>query len=729
MESLLAAFVLASYLLLPAAIAVQVSRFFFQGGGWWRFLLAALCLYPLVIYFVLMALSPFGVISTVPVLGVMWLLAVLGLGLRRGGGAMEADSEEGLVAALNRASPESFLACALLAGAWLYTATRVLGHGSIFFSDDYAYHGPVVTQWLLSGTLSHEMVSFADHYPFNPHVMTLYLALPTGDFRWAWMVNLYWLTVGALTILSINRVWPGARLAFLALAAALFLLCREVSWFGMGMTSTDIIGTVSMLAAFVLLVPRRQAPPRELAGSALVAGLMIGFAVGTKVNFVIPAAFAFAFGLFILSRRVWNPERRWRSILPIALSLSAGTLATGSYWYIRNAILTDNPVFPVRIWFLRGPGTPHVFHDSKLSTFIASDPTDMTLWGSIIFQMVDWPVAFGLISLLGIMMALWFSARRVAQALRRRSFQPLETPAPWMLAGALALFAVYPSMPYSGAHIGSTNLEIANRYFLFLFVVGVVSATWFVSLLPHHRLPSRSLVFALSAVLVFNWPKDSEGLLSMLLSLILWSAFVVTRRESWARVGAFSYRWATPVLVILIPVSLFVRDVLVEGPYLNFRIHREAIGFREVLEKLDTLEAGSRIAQFDINSWETWHLYGPRLNLVPVQVDANGNKMRPLYRAYIERRERPFDALGVPAQHNLRNPGELVDNLRSLHIDHVLINRWSTEDPWPPQREILQESPFFRVIFQNPYSELYQAMHPDTIARHKGEAAALSPTR
>jgi hypothetical protein len=70
-------------------------------------------------------------------------------------------------------------------------------------------------------------------------------------------------------------------------------------------------------------------------GPLAVAGLSVGMAAGTKLNFLLPAA-VFVIGLTLIS----PTGSRWRALAVTGL----GALAGGGYWYLRNLVHTGNPL-------------------------------------------------------------------------------------------------------------------------------------------------------------------------------------------------------------------------------------------------------------------------------------------------------------------------------------------------------------------------------------------------
>ncbi|MCC5876384.1 MAG: hypothetical protein JJU11_09230 [Candidatus Sumerlaeia bacterium] len=680
-------FGLAALLLLPAFTAHRIANHLLNRFSPIARLVVAMSLWVLLIWTVLFVLAPFAMIRTIPVLFLMTLLAVAACRLED---KVEAPFRFPQLPFLTKAG------LALFVGALLAHAARMYTTGAIFFSDDYAYHGPVVTEWLRSGTLTHPMINFASYYPLNSHLTTLYLSLPAGNFRWSWLVNLYWIALGGAALVALVSQRGPAAIACAGLAGAMFLLTREVDWYGAALTSTDIAGSVALLAAFAILVHTPPSPTgRELVVVSLLAGLMIGFSIGTKVNNVIPGVFALGYGLFFLRRM----NDGWKSSLPYVGWAALGVFLTGSYWYFRNLITTNNPVFPVRVWFFTGPGTPHVFEQSKMTWFFRNTEDVWELGKEVLRLALDWPTFFGILAAVGLLFGCIIVAVWAFRLIRYRDTQLLTQPLPWLVLGALALLVVYPSMPYSGAYIGSSELLVARRYFLYSFMVGLLVCSWLAGSAGGRKFAT---IFALVALVVLvHWPRTGAGFVGIV-AAVAFMAYPIMERAGWRVLSLLG------VAVVLLVVT--VRELTHDRPWMTFQVHRERIGFQQVMDALGTLESGARIAQYDHNSWETWHLYGPHLTLQPVLLDARGDEMRPLRLAYSQRRERPYDALGVPGMRMTIPPEEFLANLSAVQLDYLLIGRWDFHPEWPPQRAILLSSSALELVVANEYSELYRVV-------------------
>src|SRR5690606_5819231 len=114
----------------------------------------------------------------------------------------------------------------------------------------------------------------------------------------------------------------------------------------------------------------RCSAERVIAGGALlVAGFAVGIAAGTKLSFVAPAA------LFALAVALASP----RGLRARAGFIFAGAAAlAGGYWYVRNLVLTGNPLpltafgpldlpSPERTFQLRpGHAVVHYWNDTEV---------------------------------------------------------------------------------------------------------------------------------------------------------------------------------------------------------------------------------------------------------------------------------------------------------------------------------------------------------------------------
>ena len=103
-----------------------------------------------------------------------------------------------------------------------------------------------------------------------------------------------------------------------------------------GEARNDIVGIFFLLAAVAIAVNAWSESERRLPiGALIVAGLAVGLAAGTKLNFLLPAAVLVG-GLVVIA----PAGQRWRALAAAGLPALAG----GGYWYLRNLLHTGNPL-------------------------------------------------------------------------------------------------------------------------------------------------------------------------------------------------------------------------------------------------------------------------------------------------------------------------------------------------------------------------------------------------
>ena len=141
-------------------------------------------------------------------------------------------------------------------------------------------------------------------------------------------LNAGWAGLALLAAWCIGRRVGTGPLCVLGVAVVLGLPMIAASH--PGQATTDFPAAALLLASIALLVQ---------GGIPLVpltlAGLAAGMALGTSVTATAPAI-VLTIGVIALS---WRRER-----LRVGLAWTVGLVATGGYWYLRNAIVVGNPV-------------------------------------------------------------------------------------------------------------------------------------------------------------------------------------------------------------------------------------------------------------------------------------------------------------------------------------------------------------------------------------------------
>ena len=213
-------------------------------------------------------------------------------------------------------------------------------HATTFLYDTLSYHLHTPATWMHEARLAIVPAVFGDVSPaYAPANLELWFLLLMAPLRSDYLAGIGQLPLAALAataIVAAVREAGGGRAAALAAALA-FLLVPEVH--GQMATAMTDLG----LAAFLL-----AALPFALRRDLVWTAVALGLAVGTKYAGAVLALPFAAAGLVIALRR---PRVRIHG--RDALIALAVFVAAGGFWYLRNAGLTGNPLYPVAV-----PGLP-----------------------------------------------------------------------------------------------------------------------------------------------------------------------------------------------------------------------------------------------------------------------------------------------------------------------------------------------------------------------------------
>ncbi len=233
-------------------------------------------------------------------------------------------------------TPDVACVCALTA-AVLLRAWAGFGK-TTFLYDTLSYHLHVPATWIADRRLEIVPAVFGDpssaYAPSNLELWFAFLMAPLHSDCLAGSGQLPFAALAALAIVAAVREAGGRRTAALA-AALVFLLIPEV-WQQARTAMTDL-----GLAAFLLasLPFSARAARQGDDGDLLTAAVALGLAVGTKYV-GLPLALPFALVVIFSAR---SGRRRGRT----SVAAAAVVLASGGFWYLRNALATGNPFYPV----------------------------------------------------------------------------------------------------------------------------------------------------------------------------------------------------------------------------------------------------------------------------------------------------------------------------------------------------------------------------------------------
>ncbi|MCU1487382.1 MAG: Dolichyl-phosphate-mannose-protein mannosyltransferase [Actinomycetia bacterium] len=265
----------------------------------------------------------------------------------------------------------SFGIVVVVLGQWLAHAS-VIVEGGFRDMDSLRYHGPFVARWVQQHSLVHLEHTSSEvqetFFPANAELLHAYGVLLFGRDILTPFLNLAWYGLGVLA------AWcgPVSGRGRAAAAAGFAAVCSTplLSSIEPGSAKNDLAAGVLVLCLAVFLLHHAEAGR----GSMVVAGLAAGLAVGTKLTVLAPLA-------VLVVGVVWLARGRRRAVV---VPLLAGTVVTGSFWYLRNLVHTGNPLpwlrhlGPVR---LPGPDMP----GAKAHGFsVLHYATDHSFWTQVV---------------------------------------------------------------------------------------------------------------------------------------------------------------------------------------------------------------------------------------------------------------------------------------------------------------------------------------------------------
>ena len=228
-------------------------------------------------------------------------------------------------------------------------------HPGVALYDTLSYHLHTPVTWMHDRRLEIVPAVFGDpapaYAPGNLELWFWFLMAPLRDETLAVAGQLPFAALAVLAVAATVREAGGGRSAALAAGLA-FLLVPEI-WRQAPTAMTDL----GMAALLLSSLPFAVRLSRSVAtGDLLICAGALGLGLGTKtaaivlaLPFALPAVLAVGRG----RARAGAPDTRWPDAAAAAAALLV-VLATGGFWYARNAWLTGNPIYPLRTLGLPG---------------------------------------------------------------------------------------------------------------------------------------------------------------------------------------------------------------------------------------------------------------------------------------------------------------------------------------------------------------------------------------
>jgi hypothetical protein len=501
------------------------------------------------------ALGTFGLLYAGALIAAAVLIALVArvTPAQPGGGQTARGGELGIWAAA-----VAVVVIAIVVFDWAVTAKHALDYGISNF-DSLWYHMPFsadIAQSHSTTGMHHVETVFVNwFYPQNSELLHAVGILMTGRDTLSLFINFGWLGVTFLAAYCIGR--PYGRGIPAVLAAAVLAGCHTLVVREPGAAKNDLMAAALLLAGIAILVEAWNAQPperRHLYGWPLAAaGLAVGLAVGTRLTI-----FAMAAALSVVVIVLGPSARRWAA----AGWWFAGGLLGGGYWYLRNLLVTGNPIPEAT-----GLGPISLPHPERLQEgrpgfSISHYITDTGVWRHYFFPGLH--EAFG---------ALWpvILVAAVAACLLA-IFAGRDKLVRWLGGAALFALVAYLFTPLgaAGAEGEPVGFAINIRYVIPPLLAALV-------LLPLPRLldpPKRQwvMVVALAVVyLVTDRPDQQAHDKARLFAIAFVIVFVAVPALIWLARRDGAPRRAVAVAAALLVVAAVGLGYPVQRHYLNHR--------------------------------------------------------------------------------------------------------------------------------------------------------------
>ena len=203
--------------------------------------------------------------------------------------------------------------------------------------DDLKYHLSLPRRYAESHRVYPFSTTFHSYWPGNLEMLITDVMMLGTDSGGRGVSLLILLSLAAVVAGLTHQIFP----KFPGIVPAILLFTIPTIFSQVQVSSTDLAGSFWMLGAIALLIVWLHNLEQKF---CMFAGAFMGFALGAKYNFMYEIAVAtlvvIVYGLIF--QRPFLTKRNVKAVLLMALI----AILVGSPWYIRNWIMTGNPVYP-----------------------------------------------------------------------------------------------------------------------------------------------------------------------------------------------------------------------------------------------------------------------------------------------------------------------------------------------------------------------------------------------
>lgn len=388
--------------------------------------------------------------------------------------------------------------------------------------DSLQYHLSFPAVWIRNGNLDNPFVVFSgvfnpiyprletsgiSYFPINAELFFVWLMLPLRNAFLADLGEAPFYIIGIIAIYTILRKYSVNK-KFALLSGFLWVLIPNIFKQLKSGSQIDVICSVLLLLViFTFLILKDKLSIKN----AFLFGITVGIFVGTKILNIVWLAGLFPLIFYGLFTAIKAQKPGLKKLLILLLSIAVTVVLFGGYMFIKNFILTGNPLFPNQVT-LFGKTIFKGLIDTVVCNKLYYAGNRLDLWKIIFAEGLG--IQFILIILPGILLPMFMLTFFKK---RERNF------AEYLLISItpLIMFALY--------------VVLVNAYvtrYIFPFVsVGLVCSVIFITRLPKGEKYFGVVAFISVLLSAFELAHRYELVFSILLSLALFIALFVYRKQ------------------------------------------------------------------------------------------------------------------------------------------------------------------------------------------------------
>ncbi|MGH2984921.1 MAG: hypothetical protein ACRDK5_11855 [Solirubrobacterales bacterium] len=257
----------------------------------------------------------------------------------------------------------------LVAAQWAGPTLLALDRG-IYGGDSLWYHMPFAAHIAQTGSVTELL--YVDplylnwFYPQNSELLHAGGLLQFGNDFLSPLLNLGWLGLALLAAWCVGRPYGAGAptvAAVAALMSANLLFSRQP-----GNANNDVVAIAFLVSSVAILLNTRWLPGALPVGALVVAGLVAGLSLGTKLT-VVPPVLALSVGVILIA----GAGERLRA----GVAWVGALLVGGGLWYGRNLVVSGTPFPFVDIGPLTKPEELEGRHPYSIVHYL----TDTDVWG------------------------------------------------------------------------------------------------------------------------------------------------------------------------------------------------------------------------------------------------------------------------------------------------------------------------------------------------------------